>query len=152
MTKEQQANGYEDDDFRTVLAELDEMDEEAAEIMASARGKVSAIRTRQKNRIKIADKELMIPPALLRAVRKQRKLEQQLQDLADDIPEDLIELYEDAAGQFSFFAPEGDEEDAQPEAPAATKAASRAKKAAQANQQAEQKDGAEVLDGLAAVH
>lgn len=109
MTKEQKANGYADEDMRTVLSELDEMDEEAEQVMASARGKVSAIRKRQKNRIKIADKELKIPPALVRAVRKQRKLERQLQDVADDMPEDLVELYLDASNQFSFLAPEADE-------------------------------------------
>lgn len=148
MAKEAKANGYEDDDFKQVLAELDEMDEEAEKVMASARGKVSAIRKRQKNRIKIADKELQIPPALLRAVRKQRRLERQLQDLADDIPEDLIELYADAAGQFSFLAPE-DGDEAEVVTPA-RRAANKAVKAAAENHEAEQAEGAEVLDGLAA--
>lgn len=146
---EQKANSYEDEDFRTVLAELDDMDEEAEKVMASARGKVSAIRKRQKNRIKIADKELNIPPALLRAVRKQRKLERQLQDLADDVPEDLVELYADASGQFSFLAPD-DAEEGEPEVVTpAQRAARKAAKAAADNSEAEQREGAEVLDGLA---
>lgn len=145
MSKEPRPNGYEDEDFRTVLAELDEMDEEAEKVMASARGKVSAIRKRQKNRIKIADKELNIPPTLLRTVRKQRKLEKQMQDLADDVPEDLVELYADAAGQFSFLAPTKDEPEV---VTPAQRAARKAAKAAAENAEAEQSEGAAVLDEL----
>jgi hypothetical protein len=147
MTKESRPNGFEDEDFKQVLAELDEMDEEAESVMASARGKVSAIRKRQKNRIKIADKELQIPPALIRAVRQQRKLERQLQSLADDIPEDLIELYADASGQFSFLAPEGDEPEI---VTPAQRAAARAAKAAAENSEAEQTEGEAALNELAA--
>lgn len=149
MTKEQRKNGFEDEDFKTVLAELDEMDEEAEKIMASARGKVSAIRKRQKNRIKIADKELQIPPALIRAVRKQRKLERQLQDLADDVPEDLIELYADASGQFSFLAPAADEGDEPDVVTPAQRAARKAADKAAANHEAEQAEGAAVLEEMA---
>lgn len=146
MSKEHQANGYEDDDFRTVLRELDEMDDEAEKVMASARGKVSAIRKRQKNRIKIADKELQIPPALLRAVRKQRKLERQLQDVADDVPEDMVELYLDASNQFSFLAPEADEPEV---VTPATRAAKKAAAKVQANAEAEQAEGAAALGEIA---
>ena len=144
--KEPRINGFEDEDFRTVLAELDVLDAEAEQIMASAKGKVSAIRKRQKNRIKIADKELSIPPDLLRTIRAQRRLEHKLQALADDIPKDMIELYEDSSGQFSIFAPEDGEEVV--DAPAATKAARKAKTAAQANAEAEQEEGDKVLDEL----
>lgn len=106
MSAKPKPNSYEDEDFRTVLAELDEMDEEAETIMASARGKVSAIRKRQSNRIKIADKELMIPPALIRAVRSQRKLEKKIAGIVETLPDDMVELYVDAAGQFSFIEPD----------------------------------------------
>jgi hypothetical protein len=149
VSKDQKKNGFEDEDLKTVLAELDEMDEEAKEVMASALGKVSAIRKRQKNRIKIADKELKIPSALIRTLRKQRKLERQLQDLANDVSEDLIELYADAAGQFSFLAPEEDCDHVEVVTPA-QRAAQKAAKAAAENHEAEQVEGAEVLDGLAA--
>lgn len=108
MSAKPKANSYEDEDFRTVLAELDEMDEEAETIMASARGKVSAIRKRQSNRIKIADKELMIPPALIRAVRSQRKLEKKIAGIVETLPDDMVELYVDAAGQFSFIEPDAE--------------------------------------------
>jgi hypothetical protein len=148
VTKEHRANGFEDEDLKTVLAELDKMDEEAKEVMASALGKVSAIRKRQKNRIKIADKELKIPPAIIRTLRKQRKLERQLQDLADDVPEDLIELYADAAGQFSFLAPDAEEGDGTEVVTPAQRAARKAAKAAADNAQAEQQEGAEALEEL----
>jgi hypothetical protein len=139
-------NSFEDDDFRTVLTEIEEADEEAESIMASARGKVSAIRKRQKNRIKIAKQELGIPSDVLRAVLKQRKLEQKLKALAGDVSDDLIEVYEDAAGQFSLFAP------AEGEAPAETgaQAAARERKAEiAAASHAEQAEGAAALEELA---
>lgn len=103
---EQQRNGYDDDDFRQVIQEIEEADDEAESIMATARGKVSGIRTRQKNRIKIAKQELQIPSDVLRAVLRQRKLERKLKLLADSVADDLVEVYVDAAGQFSLFAPE----------------------------------------------
>jgi hypothetical protein len=146
VPKEQKKNGYEDDDFRQVLAEMEEMDEEAKEIMASAAGKVSAIRKRQQNKLKIAKAELNIPSALMRRIIKQRKIERQLQDLADDTPEDEIELYADAAGQFSFLAPEADEPEV---VTPAQRAASRAAKVAAENSEAEQAQGAQVLDEMA---
>lgn len=149
MSKTPRTNGYEDEDFRTVLAELDEMDAEAEAVMASAKGKVSGIRKRQKNRIKIADKELNIPPTILRAIRAQRKLERQMQALADDLPDDLAEVYEDAAGQFSMFAPEDDEDEPETAAQAAAK---KRTAAAAAHQEQEQAEGAAALDELAKVH
>src|SRR5690349_9786518 len=92
--------------MRQLIQEMEEMDDEAKELTASAMGKVAAIRKRQKNKLKMAKSELHIPPSLARRLLKQRKIERQLQDLADDVPEDEIELYADAAGQFSFLAPE----------------------------------------------
>lgn len=152
MPKDQKKNGFEADDFRQVLAELEEMDDEAKEISASAAGKVSAIRKRQQNKLKIAKAELNIPSSLMRRVLKQRKIERQLQALADDVPEDEIELYADASGQFSFLAPDADEGEAPEVVTPAQRAARRAAKAAADNAEAEQQEGAEVLDGLAAVH
>jgi hypothetical protein len=139
------ANSYEDDDFRTVLSELDEMDDEAEAIMASARGKVSAIRKRQSNRIKIADKELQIPPALIRAVRAQRKLEKKIAGIAETLPDDLVELYVDAAGQFSFIEPDEDH----PGESAAQVAARQRQAEIQAVTDKEQEEGGKALDELA---
>lgn len=101
-----QTNGYDDDDFLQVIQEIEDADDEAESIMATARGKVSGIRTRQKNRIKIAKQELQIPSDVLRAVLKQRKLERKLKLLADSVADDMVEIYVDASGQFSLFAPE----------------------------------------------
>lgn len=146
---EQIPNGFEDEDFRTVLSELDEMDDEAESIMASARGKVSGIRKRQKNRIKIADKELNIPPALIRGVRAQRKLERQMLKVVENLPDDLIDVFEDSAGQFSLFAP------AQGEAPVETSAqsAARQRRAEIAKVTAEEQiEGAAALDDLTTTH
>ena len=148
-------NGYDDEDFRTVLAELDEMDDEIQELKSSMGGKIAAIKKRQQNRIKIADKELNIPPALLRKVRAQRKLEQQMQDLVDDLPDDLVEVFEDAAGQFSLFAPEGDGVHPASGAavtaakPAAVVAAEKRKAADAEREAAEQVEGERVLAELA---
>lgn len=150
MTKTQyQTNGYSDDDFRQVLQEIEEFEEQKLSIRAKAAGECGGIAKRIKN-AKATAKALGIPLLVLGASLKARKLERQLQAIADDIPEDLAEVWLDAAGQFSMFAPEADEP--QDEAPAAKKAARRAKKAAEANQEAEQAEGAEVLDTLAAVH
>lgn len=145
MSKKPLANGFDDDDFRTVLSELDEMDDEAETILATARGKVSAIRKRQSNRIKIADKELNIPPSLVRAVRKQRKLERQIAGIAEDLQDDMVELFADAAGQFSFLKP--DEE--HPTDNAAQVAARQRQADIQKITDEEQQAGADALNQLA---
>lgn len=148
---EQRKNSYEDSDFLTVLKEIEEMHDEVETVMASARGKVAGIKARIKNRIKIADKELQIPPDILRAVLSQRKLERQIKNLAASVKDDLIEVFEDAAGQFSLFAP-ADGEEAKP---AAQAAAEQRKAEIQKITDEEQQAGAEALDELAsgeAVH
>lgn len=148
---EQRKNGYEDADFKTVISEIEEMHEEIESVMASARGRVSGIKTRIKNRIKIADKQLQIPPDVLRAVLSQRKLERQIENLAASVPDDLIEVFEDAAGQFSLFKSD-DGEDAKP---AAQAAAEKRKADIQKVTDEEQAQGAAALDELAggeAVH
>lgn len=148
---EQQRNSFDDDDMRQVLAELDEMDEEADKIMASARGKVSAIRKRQKNKIKMAKDELGIPTGVLKPLRKIRALERQMQKVADDVSDDLIEIYEDCTGQFSLFAPQ--EAGERPSGETAAHASARkAREAARAADEAEQAEGAAALNELASVH
>ena len=137
-------NGYADEDFRTVVSELEEMDEEAEHLLSTARGKVQNIRKRQKNRIKIAKVELGIPDDVLKAVLKQRKLERKLEALAGEIADDLIEVYEDAAGQFSLFHTDEGEQVTAAQA-AARKAADKAREA----HEAEQAEGQAALDELA---
>lgn len=106
MTKPQLKNSYEDADFAQVIAEIEEMDEEIASIQATAAGKIGGVKTRKANRIKIAKQELGIPSDVLTTVLKQRVLERKMQKLAGGVPDDLIEVYEDAAGQFSLFKPD----------------------------------------------
>ena len=101
-----QSNSYADEDFAQVIAEIEEMDEEIASIQATAAGKIGGVKTRKSNRIKIAKQELGIPSDVLTTVLKQRVLERKMQKLAGGVPDDLIEVYEDAAGQFSLFKPD----------------------------------------------
>lgn len=149
MTKEQQTNGYDDGDFRQQLDAIEALEEEKLSIRMTAASECSKVAKRIKNE-KATAKALGIPLAILNTSLKSRKLERQLQALAEDIPEDLAEVWIDAAGQFSMFAPtEGQKPD---DAPVATKAARKAARQAAANAEREQAEGAEVLDGLAAVH
>lgn len=105
---EQKRNGYDDDDFIQVIGEIEEMDDEIASIKATSAGKISGVSTRRKNRIKIAKQELGIPSDVLLAVLKQRQLERKIQSLSTSISDDLVEVYADAAGQFSFLKPDKD--------------------------------------------
>lgn len=147
---EQKRNGYEDSDFRDILVEIEGYQDEQAEERASAAGKCSALAKRIKN-AKDTAKKLGIPLAVLNASLKARKLERQLQDIAAGIPDDLAEVWVDASGQFSMFAPE---DGAAPEESAATVAARQRAEEARAHHEAEQAEGAAVLDELAgeAVH
>jgi hypothetical protein len=138
-------NGYDDDDMRQVIQEIEDADDEAETIMASARGKVSGIRTRQKNRIKIAKQELQIPSDVLRAVLNQRKLERKLKMLAESISEDMAEVYVDASGQFSLFRPD----EGEPAKPAAQAAAEERQADVAAREAAEQAEGEKALSELA---
>lgn len=149
MTKQQQTNGYDDEDFKNILDEIEGYEAEKRSVASAAAGKSSALSKKIAVARKTATK-LNIPSSILSGVLKQRKLEKQLQDIADGIPEDLAEVYEDAAGQFSFLAPT--EEDEPKKAKPAEIAAKRAKKAAQANQEREQEEGTRVLDELGAKH
>lgn len=138
-------NTWEDADFLAVLKEIEEMREDSAEIMATARGKVMNNKKREKNKIKMAKQELGIDSSILTTVLKQREIERRLQKLAENVSDDMIDLYEDCAGQFSLFAPD----EGQPAVPAAQAAA--AERAAQVQKitDEEQAAGAEALDELA---
>lgn len=143
------SNTYDDDDMRAVLTVLDEKDDEAESIMASARGKVAGIRKWQKAEIKRAKDDLGIPTSVLKPLRKMRALERQMQKIAGDVSEDMIEVFEDATGQFSMFASDGDAADV---ANSAQLAARQAAKEARERQDAEQAEGEQVLNDMAAVH
>lgn len=145
MTKPQLKNGYEDADFELVISEIEEMDEEIETISATARGKISGVKTRQKNRITIAKQELGIPTDILKAVLKQRKLERQLAKIGAGVPDDMVELYADAAGQFSFLKPD----DEHPQDNAAQIAARKRQAEIDEVTEQEQAEGAEALEELA---
>lgn len=141
---EQRRNSYEDSDFAQIIAEIEEMDDEIASIQATAAGKIGGVKTRKSNRIKIAKQELGIPSDVLKAVLAQRGLERKLQKLAGGVPDDLIEVYEDASGQFSLFKVE----EGQPAKPAAQAAAEQRAADIQAVTDQEQAEGAAALDSL----
>lgn len=145
MTAPQRKNSFEDADFELVISEIEEMDEEIETISATARGKISGVKTRQKNRITIAKQELGIPTDILKAVLKQRQLERKLQNLAGGVPDDLIEVYQDASGQFSLFKVE----EGQPAKPAAQAAAEQRAAEVQRVTDEEQQAGADALNQLA---
>lgn len=148
LPPKQRANTYEDSDFEQVIAEIEEADEEIETISATARGKIGAVKTRQKNRKKIASQELKIPTDVLNAVLKQRRLERQLAKISAGVPDDMVELYLDAANQFTFLKP--DEE--HPEDNAAATAARQRQAAIDAVTEREQVEGAAALDELSKVH
>src|SRR4051812_39194854 len=106
---EYQKNGYEDEDFRNILVEIEGLEEEKVSIRARAAGECGGLAKKVKN-AKATAKALGIPLTILTASLRSRRLERQLQAIADGIDEDMIEVWEDAAGQFSMFAAVPDEE------------------------------------------
>lgn len=142
--KKPKANSYEDADFLQVLQEIEEADDEIETISATARGKISGVKTRQKNRIKIAKAELGIPTDVLKAVLKQRKLERQLAKISASIPDDEVELYTDAAGQFSFLKPDAEH----PQDNAAQVAARQRMAEQEEREAAEIEEGGQVLNEM----
>jgi hypothetical protein len=144
-SKPQLKNSFEDSDFELVISEIEEMDDEIETISATARGKIGGVKTRQKNRITIAKQELGIPTDVLKAVLKQRKLERQLSKISAGIPDDMVELYADAAGQFTFLKPDAEHPTDNAAQVAARKRAADIQRVTDEEQQA----GAEALNELA---
>lgn len=143
---DQRANTFDDDDMRQILGEIEGMEAEKVSIRAKAAGECGGV-TKQIANAKTRAKELGIPLAILNGLIKTRKLERQIEAVADNIPEDFVVLFEESSGQFSIFAPEGDE----PHEPVETTVQAAAKKRAdkvKASQEAEQVEGAAVLDKL----
>ncbi len=139
--KDQRRNSYDDDDVQQCLDEIEGLEAQKRTIRAEAAGKCSALSKKIEDVKKTAVK-LNIPKKILTTLLKQRKLEAQLQDLADDVPEDLIELYQEASGQFSWLKPE--EEAVTPAQVAAGAAARRARE----KHDEEQAEGERVLDEM----
>lgn len=145
---EQKKNGYDDSDFQQVLDEIEELEAEKVTIRAKAAGDCSSIAKKIENAKKTA-KNLGIPTKTLSTVLKTRRLERQIQELADGVPEDEVELYLDAIGQFSWLKPE------EGDGPVFTAAEVAAKKRADAVAEVtekEQAEGEEALKDLTSVH
>lgn len=138
---------YEDEDLRQAIDEIEEMEAEKRSVRAEAAGTISQIAKRIKNKKTEAKDAAGIPTDLLNVLLEQRALERKQEENAERLKPEHIELYEEASGQFSVFAPVGDERD-EPVVTPATKAAQRAKAKAAANEEREQREGAEVLADL----
>jgi hypothetical protein len=147
---EYRKNGFEDEDFLKQLLAIEELEAEQRSIRAKAASECGKLAKRIKNE-KATAKALGIPPSILSASLKTRKLERQIEAVAADIDEDLIEVWEDAAGQFSMFAPGPDEEQGRPE-PTAQKAARKASAAKRKQHETEQEEGAAALEEIGSVH
>jgi hypothetical protein len=146
-------NEYSDDDMRDIIAEIEGLDDEAQEIMASAMGKVAGLRKKQKAAKKRAKDDLSIPMGVLVPLLKRRALEKKMKKLEDEVAEELIEVFQDAAGQFSFLNP-APEAEAKPKKPKKAKADDKPwpDDAAKKNADAEQKVGGEIVDSVGKPH
>lgn len=102
---EQRRNSYEPEDLAKLIGEVEDLRKDTQEILASARGKAGNNKKREQNLIKMAEKELGIPPKIVRATLRQRDLERQLQKNAESVGDDLVEMYVEASGQLSMFKP-----------------------------------------------
>lgn len=144
---EQKKNGYEDDDMRQLIGEIETLEAEKVSIRAKAAGECGGVAKKIGN-AKGRAKELGIPLAILNGLLKTRKLERQIAAAGNTIPDELAELWVEASGQFSFLAPEG-EEPPEPGETAAQRAARQRKADADAHHEAEQAEGDRVLGELA---
>lgn len=103
-------NGFEDDDALALLQRVEELEDQKASVMASARGECSGIAKQIKNALAEA-KELNIPRASFNGWRKKRKHERAIKAIESSIPEEEIEVYLEGSGQFSLFAPTDNADD-----------------------------------------
>jgi hypothetical protein len=139
-------NTFDEEDMRSVLSEFEEMNDEAEELMASARGKVAGLRKKQKELKRRAKDDLGIPSAILNPILRQRNLERQMRKNAAEVAEEWTEVFEEASGQFSLFAPDDNEKPE--EAPAAQRAARQRKKEAKEANEHEQAEGERIIDEM----
>lgn len=137
---EQKKNAYEDSDFQQILDEIEDLEAQKVTIRAEAAGRCSALAKKIED-AKKTGKNLGIPTKILSTTLKTRALERQIKALADAVPEDQVELFLDAIGQFSFLKPEKGQT-------AALAAAGEAATKAAEHHKAEQEEGARVLEDL----
>lgn len=141
---EMRRNTYEEADLKSVVDEIEAFEAKKEEIMAAARGECGGIAKKIKDLKKRANSELMIPRGPLNALLKTRKLEKKLKDVADNVDEDDIEVFEDMTGQLSFLKPANDDAAKSP----AQKAAGKRSEEVDEKQKREHQEGTEVLDSL----
>lgn len=143
---EQRRNGYEDEDMKSIVDQIEAKQDEIKKIMSAAAGEVGGVKKRIKV-IKDEAKELNIPLKPLNALLKQRKLERQLLANAETVDDDFVEVFVNMTGQYSFFSPDNKNEGPTPGQLAAQKR-SEAHDAQVAQETAE---GEAVLNGLSLV-
>ena len=151
--KPQQKNSFEHDDLEQILAEIGEFEDEQESNRARTRNDNSILAKKIQKAKKRATAELNIPRFILDAaiatkveVRRKAEANRRIDEIAQGIPSDGVELWADAVGQFSFLQPEeADEEETDP-VEVVSAAAGKASKRAKANQEAEQEEGDRLLD------
>lgn len=142
---EQRKNSYSDEDLAKLVDAIEEVRDDSADIMASARGKAMNNAKREQNLIKMGEQQNRIPPKIVKAVLRQRVLERAQKKNAESVGDDLTEVYVDASAQMSLFKVE----EGQPVKNTATAAAEAVAAEARKNEEDEQEEGARVLEGLA---
>lgn len=135
-------NGYDDDDLKAIIYDIEGFIDEKASVMGAAMEKCSRLSKKIADAKKTA-KSLNIPTAPLNALLKTRKLQRKLDEIAKDIDEDYVEVFEDMVGQLSWLAPVEDEP---PVETKAKTAASRRQKSIDATTKAEIAEGEKVLE------
>lgn len=139
---EQRKNSYDEDDLAAVVEQIEGHEATIRTIMAKAMNEAAQYRRKIGDIKKEAKDHLGIPPKPLNALLKTRKHERKILDVADDVPDDFVEIFEDMVGQLSFLAPEKDGQ-----SPAQV-AAQKRRTAAEENEAREQEEGSELIDGL----
>jgi len=94
-------NSAEDDDVRQIIDEI----EAAFEREADAKADAAETRKREVKAAKARAKQLGILLESLDAQLKVRKLERKILEVAEKVPEEQIEVFEEYNGQFSFLSP-----------------------------------------------
>lgn len=98
-------NTYDDDDLSAKLDEIEALEAQKKSIMAKAASDCSGIAAKIKAAKKEAKDDLNIPLKVLNPLLKRRKKEREIQEIDAAIDGDFQEVWEDACGQFAFFAP-----------------------------------------------
>lgn len=133
--------GYADDDLRQIKDEIDEaLDKELAAKKAAGEKRKKDVQAIWNRATKLG-----IPVNDAKRALKLLRLQEELDEAADNLPDESAETVADMVKALGVF---GDT----PLGKAAVEAVDKRTDRAREQQEREQKEGAEVLDGLAAVH